>query len=232
MGPVFFATTGHAHPTDLELHRAYEERQLCETSIAAVERVDPVRLGMREDELKAAVEGLRRESPASDSVAAADVDPVRWIWEPGHELLSVEYEVWHGRVYRIRWQLAEDFERPVFDELRRRGDLCFGPPDHDQIFEAKPGSPKATLRRVTWSHGDRRIELRQLHPLHGGPVYLTIQLTEPRREIAASGARAAPDPDRTGPWWRRPAAPLRPATDAEREALGNRFAKLLAQLDH
>jgi len=232
MGVVVPATMLRAHPTDLELRRAFEERELCEANVLLADRVDPVRLGMTDSELAHAVEGLRREPPASESKVASEGRPLRWTRDAQGELQSVEYESWQGRIYRIRWRLSDSFERPVFDEFLRRGEICFGAPEYDQTFEAEPGSPKATLRRVAWAHGDRRIELRQLHPLRGGAVYLTIQQVEPLREMVASGARAWPEPDRSAPWWQRSTGIPRPATAEEREELGRRFGVLLSQLDH
>jgi hypothetical protein len=232
VGLAIPTTSVHAHPTDLELRQAFEELALCESDSAPADRVDAARLGMTESELRQAVDGLRRDPPASEADSDSERGPVRWLRDAQGELQGVEYESWQDRVYRIRWQLSPSFERPVFGEFLRRAEICFGTPEYDQTFEAEPGSPKATLRRVAWIHGDRRIELRQLHPLRGDRVYLTITTSETLREIAAAGFRVFPEPDRSEPWWRRPTQAPRPATADERDALGRRFAALLSQLDH
>lgn len=231
-----------AHPSEVEMLRASAERELCEpdvtnvTNVAEVARVDPVRLGMTESDLVIVALGAHRDpsvdAPEAEARATSMTRPIRWERAADGDLQRVEYESWQQRVYRIRWQLADAFERPVFDEFVRRGEICFGSPEYDQTFEAEPGSAKATLRRVAWRHGERLIELRQLHPLRGGPVYLTVTTVETIREIAAAGSRAFPDPDRSEPWWRRPTEQVRPATDEERETLGGRFARLLSQVDH
>ncbi len=231
---VVAATGARAHPTVRELREAFAERARCEAVVAEEERIDPVRLGMSERELLAVLPGLRRvpSREGAEPALQEQADPRGWTRAGTEDLAGAEYELWQGRVYRIRWRLPAEFERPVIDELGRRARLCFGPPEYDQTFEARPGSSKATLRRIRWKHGDRQIELRQLHPLRGGPVYLSVALLGPLREIGAAGRAVPADPDRSGPWWRRPAQPLVPATDAERDRLGRAFVRFLAQLDH
>lgn len=223
---------GFAHPTDSELREAHEARQRCEATIPLEEQIDPARLGMSEAELRAAVAGLRRDPPAEQADPRTEQGLTRWVLDASAALAGIEYELWQGSVYRIRWRLPVKFERPVLDELVRRGSICFGPPDYDQKFEAEPGSPVATLRRIGWTHGDRRIELRQLHPLRGGPVYLSVTRSAVLREIGAAKLTPFPVPDRSGPWWQRSMQALRPATDEEQKKLGSAFLGLLSQLDH
>ena len=218
-----------SHPTDAERLQSREERSACESEVPAEERVDPARLGMSLSALREAVSGLRAEP---EPEASDTPEPSRWVRDTEGELARVEYELFRDRVYRIRWRLAEAYERPLLDALVERARRCFGRPDFDQTFEAEPGFPAATYRRVGWSHGERRIELRQLHPLRGGPVYLTLSSTPALRELVAAGLAPHPEPVQSAPWWQRPMTPLEPAAPAEREARGKAFVRLLAQLDH
>ena len=118
------------------------------------------------------------------------------------------------------------------DELLGRARKCFGRPEYDQTFEAEPGSSAATLRRIAWSHDERRIELRQLHPLRGGPVFLSVSAAAALRELGAAGLAPFPEPARSEPWWQRSLAPPKPLEPEESAALGDAFVRLLAQLDH
>lgn len=221
------------------MREAWEQRQRCEAEIDPEVHVDVARLGMSRTDLRATFEGLQhdRAVPAPDptresSKGSPEEVLERW-WRPASgDLARVEYELWEGRVYRIRWRLGADFERPVLDELGRVARVCFGEPDYDQTFEAEPGSPAATLRRIGWTHGDRRIELRQLHPLRGGPVYLSVTDRAALREMGRAGQAPFSDPDQSGPWWQRPTRVPQPSGAEERARLGKRFLELLAQLDH
>jgi hypothetical protein len=238
-------TSSFGHPTDQELRAAVAEREGCEVAVGLLEPVDRIHLGMSESELKAAHPDVQHETSqrvaddgagrsAFDLNAAGGKDRGldRWTREGASGVMRFEYELWQGQVYTIRWRLDESFERPVLDEYGRRAAICFGAPEYDQTFEAEPGSAMATLRRIGWTHGDRRIELRQLHPLRGGPVYLTVTRTVVIRDMAAAGVARYPDPDRSGPWWERPTAAPQPAKPDERTALGHQFVELLAQIDH
>jgi len=174
--------------------------------------------------------------------AHADTDePQRWSRDverddegrgAGDDVVRIQYELWQGRVYRIRWRLAPAFERPIFDELAERGRFCLGTADLDQTFEAEPGSAEATLRRVVWTHEDRRIELRQLHPLGGGPVYLSATDLAALRAMGAAERAPFPDPSRSAPWWQRSLRPPKPADPEERAHLGRRFLALIGELSH
>ncbi len=220
-----------AHPSDRELQQAREERERCAADPAPADPVDAGRLAMSEAELRSAVEGLRQEPAAgTDPREARGLE--RYVRQATDPLAGVEYELWQDRVYRIRWRLATSFERPVLDELSRRARTCFGEPEYDQTFEAEPGSPKATLRRIGWRHGDRQIELRQLHPLRGGPVYLSVSRRATLREIGTAGVVPFSEPDRSAPWWQRSLEAPRPVTPEEREELGLAVLGLLSQLDH
>jgi hypothetical protein len=245
VGGPLLAIGAHAHPSDLEIRAAAAERASCEAPLEGDARIDPARLGMSASELQTArpdVVHVREPAVAGaepDDPAGSSPDPSRpargldrWVGEGTEDVARFEYELWRNRIYRIRWALSGAFERPVLDELVRRARICLGPPLYDQRFEAEPGSPRATLRRIGWRHGSLEIELRQLHPLRGGPVYLTVTRRGALREIAAAGVVRPPDPERTAPWWQRSMAAPRPASPAERKDLGDRFARLLSQLDH
>lgn len=94
-----------------------------------------------------------------------------------------------------------------------------GKPYYDQLIEGKFGTGRATLRRTGWRDGPRVIEVRQLNPMVGGPIFLTLSDQGAIREIVASGGTAAPEPDSIGRWWNRPITPPEPLTRREREAL-------------
>lgn len=142
-----------------------------------------------------------------------------------------QYELFDEKVYRIRWQLAEPFERPIMDALVAVATAQLGPPAYDQLLKAKLGSPKAELRRAGWRRGDRTLEVRQLHPLYGGPVYLSVTDGATAGEILASQGSPMPEPDSTGPWRERTRAEPKALTPYERETLANAFRALLAQAD-
>lgn len=226
---VATAQSALAHPTDSELRAAREERKRCEAEVAAAARIDPVQLGTSEQELQAAVAGLRIEAERG---AAAAKELKRWTRTASGDVAQVQYELFDDRIYRIRWQLAKRFERPVLDELIGRARKCFGRPEYDQTFEAEPGSSAATLRRIVWNHDERRIELRQLHPLRGGPVFLSVSAAPTLRELGTAGLAPFPEPARSAPWWQRSLEPPKPVEPEESAALGDAFVQLLAQLDH
>ena len=225
------AQAGVAHPTEETLRGARAERAACEVDVPAAERVDPARLGMSLAQLREAV-GPLQQDPEPAAGAETNDAPTRWLRDAGGDLARVEYELFRDSVYRIRWQLSPEYERPALDGLSRRAQRCFGAPRFDQKFEAEPGSPAATLRRIGWTHGERRIELRQLHPLRGGPVFLSISSNTALRALGKAGHAPFPEPDRSEPWWQRETSPLEPVTAEEQSALDDRFARLLAQLDH
>lgn len=231
-----------AHPTDEQILESLADRRACSSGDAGDAGdsrddtgIDPVRLGMVEAELRARVTGLRRD-PAPESAPDRD-DLQLWsrdidVESESEDVARIQYELWQGRVYRIRWRLAPAFERPIFDELAERGRFCLGAVDLDQTFEAEPGSAEATLRRVVWTHADRRIELRQLHPLAGGPVYLSATDLEALRAIGSAERAPFPDPSRSAPWWTRSLRPPKPVAAEERGRLGRRFLVLIGELSH
>ncbi len=114
------------------------------------------------------------------------------------------------------------------DEREVRCDQCPVPIQY-QLIEGKFGSGRATLRRAAWRSGTRSLEVRQLNPLVGGPVFLTLSDQAKIRSILASGGTAAPEPDSIGPWWQKPVNPSAPLTVRERKALLAAFDVVLAR---
>lgn len=175
------------------------------------------------------------DAGSSPEPAATAKDPfseqIRLLRRPeSSDVDRVEFELFRDRVYRVRWQLAARFERPVMPSLvdHLSGDL--GKPYYDQTIEGKFGSGRATLRRAGWRHGDRSLELRQLNPMVGGPLFLTLSDVGAIQEIIASGGTAAPEPDSLGPWWQKPVNPLPVVTPQERNKLLEAFHVVLAQV--
>lgn len=141
----------------------------------------------------------------------------------------MEYELFRTRVYRVRWRLAERFERPIMASLVAHLTAELGKPYYDQLIEGKFGSGRATLRRAAWRTETRTLEVRQLNPLVGGPLFLTLSDQQKIKSIIASGGTAAPEPDSIGPWWQKPVKPLAPLTTRERTALLAAFDVVLAR---
>jgi hypothetical protein len=146
------------------------------------------------------------------------------------DVSRVEYELFRDRVYRVRWHLAERFERPLMAALVARWTQELGKPYYDQLIEGKFGSGRATLRRAAWQHKPRGLEVRQLNPLLGGPFFLTLSDQAAIKAIVASGGTAAPEPDSIGPWWQEPVKPPALLTARERDALLVAFDGVLAQV--
>jgi hypothetical protein len=94
-----------------------------------------------------------------------------------------------------------------------------GVPAYDQTLSAKLGSGKSDLRRTGWRRGRHALELRQLHPFVGGPVYLSLTDIVAMQAIVEARATALPQPESGGEWWRRPQSPPTLLTEAERGAL-------------
>ena len=149
----------------------------------------------------------------------------------GGDVQSVEYELFRGRVYRVRWQLAPRFERPLMTSLVAHLTPKLGKPYYDQLIEGKFGTGRATLRRAGWRDGPRSLEIRQLNPQVGGPVFLTLSDQATLRAIADAGGTAALEPDSIGPWWQKPIKPFAPLTAPERDALLVAFDGVLAEVD-
>lgn len=147
------------------------------------------------------------------------------------DVARVEYQLFRGKVYRIRWQLSQRFERPLMNPLVAHLKQSLGEPRYDQQIEAKLASGKATLRRAGWRRGNRTLEVRQLHPLTGGPLYLSLSNETAIRGIIAARGAVQPEPDSTGPWWEKPVRRPTPLPPHERDSLLRSIDALLPQID-
>jgi hypothetical protein len=151
--------------------------------------------------------------PASGAMPYGDQQRLARTVSDG-DVQRVEYDLHDGRVVRIRWLLAERFEQPVMDPVVSRLSERLGAPAYDQTIEGKLGSGKATLRRAGWTEAGRGLEVRQLHPQTGGPLYVTQSDLEALQAIVSEGGVVMPEPDTTQAWWRRPqSAPRLPTAD-------------------
>lgn len=192
---------------------------------------DTVRLGMTEAELRAqAGEALQpgliseKESPAPGSGLAA----FHRSFPPPSDLVYAEYELFQGKVYRIRWRLAERFERPLFPWIADRVAHRLGPPAYDQTVEPSLGSAQASLRRAAWPASRGTIEVRQLQPMNGGPLFLTWIDKGAVDNILQEKQQVPPQPDHLPPWWSgKPKLP-NPLAAGEVEPLLRDFEALLA----
>ena len=188
------------------------------------------------EKLKSPAETLAPGATARTLPATATQDPFagqqRFVRYPEDaDVRRVEYELFRTRVYRVRWQLAGRFERPIMASLTAHLTAELGKPYYDQLIEARFGSGRATLRRAAWRNGTRTLEVRQLNPSVGGPVFLTLSDQAKIKSIIASGGTAAPEPDSIGPWWQEPVKASAPVTDRERKALLAAFDIVLARVN-
>jgi hypothetical protein len=134
------------------------------------------------------------------------------------DVAGVEYELYQDRVYRIRWRLAERFEIPVMDAAVAHLTKEFGKPVYDQSFEAKVGSRKAERRRAGWKQAGLLLELRQLRPLGGGPIFVSLSDLAASQSIIDAQGILMPEPETTEQWWRGPQKPPGLPTADERAA--------------
>jgi hypothetical protein len=189
-----------------------------------------------------ALSGSSTPGPFTDPDAADDPQSTRASKDPfagqlrlvrqldDTDVERVEYELFRGRVYRVRWQFSERFERPLMDSLVSDLTRDLGKPYYDQLIEAKFGSGRATLRRAAWRNGSRNLEIRQLNPLVGGPIFLSLSDEAAIREIVASGGTAAPQPDSIERWWSKPIKAPVPVTARELDALVAAFSVVRSQI--
>lgn len=221
--------------------------------------IDPIRFGTTEETLRARFGDALRQviiaptQSASDKFierlakrpATKDPSPGEFAPKPvdpyarqsrherkvaGEDIIRVEYDLFAGKVYAIRWQLAERFERPIEPDLLKLATKRFGTPKYNQFIPARFGSGKVDVRRAGWALGDRLIELRILAPNVGGPVYITVTDQKATKAVVKSRGQVAPPPDSLGPWWKRPAKTYKPVTPTERAALLNAFETLLGKV--
>jgi hypothetical protein len=177
--------------------------------------------------------GAKPEQSEGDVGAAQSPfrDQRRLIREPGEgEVARAEYDLYRGRVYRVRWRLPERFERPVMEPAVAHLSARLGEPAYDQTVEAKLGSGKATLRRAGWRRGGHALELRQLSPFSGGPLYLTLSDVATLEAIFRAQVVPLPQPETTEPWWKHPQRPPALLTPVERKHLWNVLDELVARM--
>jgi hypothetical protein len=205
-GLLLVIPPGHGHPLPLP----------------APASPDTVRLGMDEAELRTRAGGAlqpgllsRSEVPAPGSGLAAFH---RRFSSPA-DLAYAEYELFRGKIYRIRWRLAERFERPLVSRIVDRMTHLLGPPVYDQTVNPDFGSDQASLRRAAWRWSHGTIEVRQLQPQSGGPLFLSWVDRETVESILEARLQVPPQPDQLPPWWKgKPALP-RPLAAGEEEPL-------------
>ena len=200
------------------------------------EPIEARRVSVPIPELKSPAETTAQGESAWSLPATPTKDPFaeqqRLVLHPTDgDVRRVEYELFRTRVYRVRWQLAERFERPIMAALVAHLTAELGKPYYDQLIEGKFGSGRATLRRTAWRNGARSLEVRQLNPLVGGPIYLTLSDQAAIQTIVASGGTAAPEPDSIGGWWTEPIVAPKPVTAPERDTLLVAFDAVLARVD-
>jgi len=234
--------------------RAHEEPLVGSAPAVAAGAFDPARLGMSEAELRqlfgpalasVPVEPVRSAHeqlleggppPPPAGAPARLPEPAESFAEQTRlgrtlatgDLRRAEYDLFHGRVYRLRWLLSERFERPLMEPLVAHLRESLGPPAYDQTLSARLGSGKSELRRTGWRRGTLALELRQLHPFTGGPLYLTLSDVAAMQAIVEARATVLPQPETSGEWWRRPQPPPALLTSAERNALLAAIAALVA----
>jgi hypothetical protein len=118
------------------------------------------------------------------------------------------------------------------EDLVHQTSHCYGPPEYDQTIEAKIASGEATRRRAGWSRDGHLLEVRQLNPLLGGPVFVTVTDMKTTEAIIDARGTVAPEPERRfEPWWKRANARPHLPDHEERDALAREFAALLPQTD-
>jgi hypothetical protein len=177
------------------------------------------------------LEESRLGAPATAAPAKpAFGDQTRWSRAADGAVAREEYDLAGDRVYRVRWQLVERYEHPLLNDVVARAAKRFGPPGYDQTLRAKPGSARADLRRVGWNLDGRALEVRQLHPFTGGPIFLTIADRAALQAIVDRRETPLPQPDTTGAWWRRAQRPPSLLTKAERRIRVDEIGALLDRI--
>jgi len=240
-----------AHPTTEDLRERATRAKLCTPAENPGKPFDSVQLGAEERQLRTAwgdalqpetiehlgpdFQRLAQPPEVDDSNAKESADPyadqlrLLRVLAKG-DVRRVEYELFRGRVYRIRWELSDRYHAPIMDDFVQQAAECYGPFRYDQTIEAKLGSGESTLRRAGWERNGRLLEIRQLNPLGGGPLFVTMTDRKISKAIIAARGNLAPEPKRRSePWWQRqnpsPAAP----SEAERSALVQALAAVLSQ---
>ena len=106
-----------------------------------------------------------------------------------------------------------------------------GEPAYDQTIEAKLGSGRSDLRRAGWRRGDLTIEVRQLHPFTGGPLFVSLSDRAVMDRIVDAHGIVLPQPETTSAWWSRPQRAVSLPTSQERESLAHSIDALLAKIE-
>jgi hypothetical protein len=240
-----------AHPTTEDLRERATRAKLCTPAENPGEPFDSVQLGAEESKLRTAwgdalqpqkiehlgpdFQRLAQPPEVDDSNAKDGADPyanqlrLLRVLAKG-DVRRVEYELFRGRVYRIRWELSDRYHAPIMDDFVQQAAECYGPFRYDQTIEAKLGSGESTLRRAGWERHDRLLEIRQLNPLGGGPLFVTMTDRKISKAIIAARGSLAPEPKRRSePWWQRQNPSPAPPSEAERSALVQALAVVLSQ---
>jgi len=248
---LFAPALAAAHPTAEDLRERAIRAKLCTPSKNAGKPFDSVQLGAEESKLRTAwgdalqpqtiehldpdFQRLAQRPEADDSGAKAGHDPyanqlrLQRVLAEG-DVRRVEYELFRGRVYRIRWELSDRFHAPIMDDFVHQAAYCYGPFRYDQTIEAKLGSGESTLRRAGWERNGRLLEIRQLNPLGGGPLFVTMTDGKISKAIIAARGSLASEPERRSePWWQRKGTSPAPPSDDERSALVRALAAVLSQ---
>jgi hypothetical protein len=157
-------------------------------------------------------------------------EQARWGRATDGPVSREEYDLAADRAYRVRWQLGERYEHPLLNDVVARATKRFGRPIYDQTLRAKPGSSRADLRRVGWTLEGRSLELRQLHPFTGGPIFVSVADRAALQSIIDRHATPLPQPDTTGAWWRRAQRPPSVLKEAERRARLDEIDALLVKI--
>ncbi len=145
------------------------------------------------------------------------------------DVAYAEYFLHGGRLYRIRWTLADRFKRPIMAELVALGTKRYGEPVYDQNIVWKLGDPRANLWRTAWERNGKSLEIRMLNPTIGGMAYLTVSDQKAIRAIVAAGGMVAPEPETAGSWWYAPHAKPRLLTPDEKQGLVDAAGSLFGQ---
>lgn len=246
-----------AHTTQKELKERAERARACDRDAEGAEAFDLTRLGTSLATLRArfadALVAQTMERPKSAlerrmEKEASAVAPETGIPRAGaperrdpyvnqarfrrsvaqRDVLFAEYDLYDGRVYRIRWRLDDRFSVPIMGHLVSQATACYGEPAYDQEPEWKLSDGKSKLRRSGWERGERLLELRQLHPLGGGAVFVTVTDLAIVRAIVAAQGFASPDPETSPPWWMKPQAARTELSAEEREGLVHDFTHVLS----
>ncbi|MGH7337285.1 MAG: hypothetical protein ACREI7_06895 [Myxococcota bacterium] len=172
-------------------------------------------------------EALRRVEVAAEPAVG---DQTRWSRAADGAVSREEYDLAEDRVYRVRWQLAERYDHPLLNEVVARAAQRFGRPAYDQTLRAKPGSARADLRRVGWNLDGRALEIRQLHPFTGGPIFVSLADRAALQAIVDRRETPLPQPDTTGAWWHRAQRPPSALNEAERRTRVDEIGALLDRI--